>query len=168
VVLNHRADAASPHPNHKPGWMRVILKNNVQGEDDPIFSERLERDGWHLEQEWAVENRGYPQLFRTAQPEIRTKLRPGTSQFIRFTRSIHGLDYSEEFELMDNARSLSVSLDGVSWADWDQQGRLVIGAGGRILAGSLDGNGNLVQQELLDLNSSKPMAISAPTWARSW
>jgi hypothetical protein len=148
--------------------MRVVLKSNVHGEDDPIFSERLDRDGWRLMQELKVDNRGYPHLFLTVQPEIRMKPLPGTSQFIRLTRSIQGLKSSEEFALIDDRRSVSVSLDGASWADWDQQGRLVLAAGGKILAGSLDGNGNLVQQELFNLNPSKPTSISTPTWAASW
>lgn len=166
VVLNHKVEVASPHPNHKPSQLKVTLKKNVHGEDDPIYSERLERDGWRLEQEWKVENRGYPQMFSTTQPEIRTKLRPGTSQSLQLIRSIHGLNCSEEFVLIDRRRS--VNLDSASWADWDQQGRLVIAAQGRIYTGALDEDGNMVKHELLNLNLSKPKTIAAPAWAASW
>jgi len=58
VILNHKPDVAKPHPNHVPHGLQVILKNHVHGEDDPLYSERLQRDGWDLKQEWVVENRG--------------------------------------------------------------------------------------------------------------
>ena len=167
VVLNHKKDTAVPHPNHRPERLRVTLKKNVCGEDDPLFSERLDRDGWHLDQEWKVENRGCPQMFLTTQPEMRTKQRPGQAAILRLKRSIHGLDYSEEFALYDG-HSLSVTLDDASWADWDQQGRLVFAAGGKIMTGALKHDGTFVQQLLLDLNPSKPSAIAAPDWAAKW
>lgn len=167
LVLNHRKDAAVPHPNHKPGPIRVRLKDNVSGGDDPLFSERSDRDGWHLTQEWKVENRGYPKMFLTTQPEIRTKQRPGGAAILSLKRSIHGLHYSEQFKLLDG-HSLSVTLGDASWADWDQQGRLVFAAGGRIMTGALTRDGNLEQHLLLDLNSSKPTAIVAPDWAAHW
>ena len=63
VILNHKPDVAKPHPNHVPHGLQVILKNHVHGEDDPLYSERLQRDGWDLKQEWVVENRGYPLMF---------------------------------------------------------------------------------------------------------
>lgn len=71
----------------------------AHGEDDPIFSQGLERDGWTLKSSWHVENRGYPKLFHTIQPEVREKANPGGSYVIRLTRSIECLDYSEEFAL---------------------------------------------------------------------
>ena len=168
VVLNHREDSATPHPKHKPKRLRIILKKDVCGEDDPLFSERLDRDGWHLDQEWKVENRGYPDLFRTTQPEIRTKRRVTGPEMLRLRRSIHRLDYSEEFTLLDPGRSLSVILAQASWADWDQQGRFVYAAGGKIMTGVLGDDGKLVQRVLLDLNPSKPVAIATPDWAASW
>jgi hypothetical protein len=168
VVLNHRPDAAAPHPSHKPKPLRVILKKNVSGEDDPLFAERLERDGWRLEQEWKVENRGHPQMFVTTQSEVRIKSRPGGLESIRLTRSIHGLDYAEEFTLLGPGRSFSVALDGASWADWDQQGRLVFAAGGKVMTGELRHDGSFVQRSLLDLNSSRPSPVTTPGWAARW
>ena len=58
------------------------------GEDDPIFSQRLERDGWQLKETWQVENRGYPKMFHTIQPEVREKANPSRTHVIQLTRSI--------------------------------------------------------------------------------
>lgn len=169
VVLNHKREVAKPHPNHLlPRGMRVRLKNGVCGEDDPLFSERLQRDGWKLEQEWVVENRGYPKLFLTRKPEIREKTNPDGSLAIRLTRSIETLDYAEEFAVSKRGQSTMTELDRASWADWDQQGRLVFARDGKILAGHFDGDGQLVERELIDLNPSKHVALSAPDWASMW
>jgi hypothetical protein len=94
-------------------------------------------------------------------------LRPGGAESIKLTRSIRGLDYAEEFTLLGIGQS-SVALDGASWADWDQQGRLVLAAGGRVIRGELGRDGSIVQRVLLDLNSSKPAPVSTPDWAAQW
>lgn len=72
----------------------MVPNPQAQGEDDPIFSERLERDGRRLEKAWRVEKRRYPKLFHTIQPELREKANPDRSHGIRLTRSIECLDYS--------------------------------------------------------------------------
>src|ERR1041385_1371691 len=157
LALNHRADVAKPHPKHLPKKLHIVLKNNVQGEDDPIFTERLIRDGWKLKQEWEVENRGYPKLFRTLQPGILEKSNRSRHQKIRLTRSIETLDYSEEFHLIVEKEkpAFSITIERASWADWDQQGRLIFARDGKFFSGKFDKD-RIVETELIDLNSSKP------------
>jgi len=168
LVLNHRANASAQHPAHRPEPLRVILKNNVCGEDDPIYSERLERDAWELKQCWEIENRGYPQMFRTLRPEIREKEARTGRHLIRLTRSITRLDYSEEFEFVDQDRGSTTTLQNAGWADWDQRGRLVFVCGGRVMAGSFEQGGTLVFNQLADLNSASPAPLPAPEWAANW
>jgi hypothetical protein len=168
VVLNHKPEAAIPHPNHSPHGVNVILKDGVCGEDDPLFSERLERDGWALKQEWKVENQGYPLMFLTHQPEIRERLSPDRSQVIKLTRSIESLDYSERFAVGPSGEVNMTQMDRVSWTDWDQNGRLVFARDGSIFAGYIDGNGDITERKLIDLNDSKPNAFRTPSWASQW
>ncbi len=52
VLLNHEKEVAEPHPSHKPGRLHVILNDCHCGGDEPLFSERLQRDDWTLKQEW--------------------------------------------------------------------------------------------------------------------
>jgi hypothetical protein len=40
-----------------PHGLLVVPNKKAQGEDDPIFSERLERDGWKLKDVWIVVTR---------------------------------------------------------------------------------------------------------------
>lgn len=168
LLLNHRRDTSTPHPDHRPKALHVVLKDKVSGEDDPIFSERLERDGWVLEQHWEVENRGYPQMYLTAKPEIRERVAPDGKYLLRMTRSISGLDYSEEFEVVSMEHALTTTIENASWADFDQRGRLVFARDGKILTGRFGRNGTLVPTELADLNSSTPAQIPPPEWAMSW
>jgi hypothetical protein len=168
LILNHKSNVAKPHPSHLPQSIRVILKNHVHGEDDPIFSERLDRDGWDLKQDWIIENHGFPKLFETRQPEIREKLNQNRSQFIRLTRSIQSLDYSEEFALFNDNDSTAIKIDRASWADWDHQGRFVFARDGKIFKGRVDEEGLLNSQELIDLNPFVPTAVRSPDWASEW
>jgi hypothetical protein len=168
IILNHKPIVAKPHPKHLPSGLRVTLKKDVHGEDDPLFSERLQRDGWALMQEWKMKNRGYPGMFETLTPEVRVKRNPKGSHAIQLTRSIESLDYSEQFEITFTGQSKIMRIDRASWVDWDQQGRLVFARDGKIFAGDIDKEGHLVERELTDLNSSKPEPIPAPDWAVNW
>jgi hypothetical protein len=168
VLLNHKPAVATPHKEHKPHGLRVIPNPKAQGEDDPIFSQRLERDGWQLKNAWRVENRGYPKLFHTVQPEIREKVGPDGTHAIRFTRSIEHLDYSEEFAVRHLKKFFMTEIDRASWADWDQQGRLVFARDGKIFAASIGDKGNLVEDLLVDLNPAKPEPHAPPEWATKW
>jgi hypothetical protein len=168
VILNHKAEVAKPHSNHLPRGIRVTLKKEVCGEDDPLFSERLERDGWKLKQKWEVGYRGNTKLYRTIRPEIRHKMSPNRALVLRLTRSIETLDYSEEFSVALAGRLAFTHIDGASWADWDQQGRLVFAKDGKILTGRKYDNGHWVERELTDLNSSRPKSVPPPAWATKW
>src|SRR6185369_10123233 len=46
IWLNHRPDAAKPHPEHKPKGFKVLPNPQAYGEDGPIYARRLIRDGW--------------------------------------------------------------------------------------------------------------------------
>jgi len=168
VILNHKPDNARPHPNHLPRGIRVTLMKNVHGEDDPLFSSRLQRDGWKLMQEWKIENCGYPKMYVTLMPEIRERRNPKRSLAIRLTRSIESLDYSEEFAIVTSRQAVTTPIERASWADWDQQGRLVFARDGKIFAATVDGKGGLVERELTDLNSSEPEPVPPPDWASKW
>jgi hypothetical protein len=168
VILNHKPDVAKPHPNHVPHGLQVILKNHVHGEDDPLYSERLQRDGWDLKQEWVVENRGYPLMFTTRQPEIREKRNKGGPMLIRLTRSIDELNYAEEFAVSSGDGHSMIQIERASWVDWDFRGRLVFARDGRIFESRVCESTVLNARELIDLNSAKPSAVRSPDWASRW
>lgn len=123
---------------------------------------------WELKTAWQVENRGYPKLFHTIQPEVREKINPGHTHAIRLTRSIERLDYSEEFAIRNVRQPVVTVIDRASWVDWDQQGRLVFARDGGIFAASIKVNGYLTEERLIDLNLSKPEPVPTPEWATKW
>jgi hypothetical protein len=139
VLLNHEKEVARPHPSHQPGRLHVILMDCQFGGDEPIFSQRLERDGSILKQEWKKESRKTPYQFPTVQPEIREK--PNGSQLIRLTRSVELNDYPFEFSILSQEGSPLTKIERATWADWDQKGRLVFASDGCIFRGQVDIDG---------------------------
>jgi hypothetical protein len=166
VLLNHESEVAKPHPNHVPVRLHVILKECGYGGDEPLFSERLERDGWSLTQEWKGESTGIPYRFRTVQPEIREKA--NGSRTIRMTRSKESHDYSDEFDMVSVHTGAVTTIERAGWVDWDKRGRLIIARDGRISIGDIDKAGRLTEKVLADLNPSKPTPLVAPHWAQTW
>jgi len=55
-----------------------------------------------------------------------------------------------------------------TWADWDQQGRLVAAAGGHVLAGEFRKQGGLLWRQLAAMTEEKPTPMETPTWAKRW
>lgn len=168
VLLNHKPSVAKPHKKHQPQRLLVIPDPKAHGEDDPVFSQRLERDGWQLKRAWQVENRGYPKLFHTIQPEVREKTNPSRTHVIQLTRSIELLDYSEDFAVRNIKQFLVANIERASWADWDQQGRLVVARDGKIFAASINRDTDLTEKLLIDLNPCKPKPVPPPEWATKW
>jgi hypothetical protein len=166
VLLNHAKNVSEPHPEHKPTGLKVRLREKVTGEDDPIYSERLDRDGWKQKQEWLVRYEGR-RGFVTSQPEVRQKDAPSDAVSIEMVRSINDLDYSEEFTVMEGG-ARATPIVGASWVDWDHRGRLIVAKDGKISVATVSSDGRLVEQELEDFNLSKPNPVKSPEWATRW
>jgi hypothetical protein len=168
VLLNHKKDVSKPHPNHKPVGLKVVLKKDVCGEDDPVYSDRLERDGWKRIQEWKVDLTGFERGYVTSQPEIRLKAAPEGYRFVRLVRSITGFNYSEEFTVLDRQDGIEVTIERASWVDWDRAGRLLVARDGRISIAKIGPKGQFIDHELANFNSSRPTSVAPPKWAASW
>jgi hypothetical protein len=69
--------------------------------------------------------------------------------------------------VVNNKTSEKVLLSDATWADFDQQGRLVLAKEGKLFAGTLE-NGDLKLTELADFNANKPEQVIAPDWAQKW
>ncbi len=67
---------------------------------------------------------------------------------------------------LDNLDS-EINLTGVPWADFDQQGRLVVAKEGRLFSANLQ-NGDIQLTELADFNANKPDPQPTPDWAQKW
>ncbi|BDC48089.1 hypothetical protein F183_A04050 [Bryobacterales bacterium F-183] len=65
-------------------------------------------------------------------------------------------------------RGREVAAFEADWADFDQHGRLVAAAGGRVLEGVIDSADGLRWRQLADLHDEKPEPIETPEWAKRW
>jgi hypothetical protein len=165
LMLNHRPGEDAPHPDHAPKGLRVSLNPDATGEDDPLYSRRLERDGWHLQQKWDFSHT-LRTGFTTTRPEVRRRPHPGAPYSLVLERSIHGYRKQDRFHLLGPNGSVR-ELD-VQWADWDQRGRLVCLAGGVVSVTPISTAGPGPLAVLIDTSGDHPRELAPPDWARDW
>jgi hypothetical protein len=72
-----------------------------------------------------------------------------------------------EFSVRDNKSGQRHHLENASWADWDNSGRLVFVAEGKVYSGSIE-SGALTKTLLADFNANKFCELQAPIWAQHW
>src|SRR5690606_35760964 len=169
VMLNHRPTIAKPHPKHLPAkWLTVIPNPEAAGENDPLYSMRLTRDGWQVVQKWHYKFRG-TKGYVTDQPEIKVKSRLNSDSpytDLMMQRQINGFKYSESFGVKKPASKEPIWLENADCARWDQQGRLVFTSEGKLWAGHISAEGILAKSEIADFNDQKPEPLNSPAWAQ--
>lgn len=70
------------------------------------------------------------------------------------------------YRIKDLSFSKNYHLPGITWADVDQQGRLIIARNGKLF--SADVQDGLTLSELADFNAHQPETFPAPEWATKW
>lgn len=151
--LNHWPGQATPHPRHEPPrQLRVKPNPLARGEDSPIYHRRLKRDGWVMEQEnlWT----------RSNGPHTLT-MEQGWWDF-----QAYGGPYVMQYAVEVGQQMILVK-GRVTWADWDQRGRLVFTRDGKLFAAEI-GDTHIYEHELADFNTHKPDQVVSPKWARRW
>lgn len=161
VFLNHRPEVASPHPKHLPKGIGVRPNPEAVGEDDPILVPRMERDGWKFLQWLDYDHYGQ----RTKQPAISEKNFPNGKLTLRVEKYHDPTEQLLCYVADRSGRSIEIGVG--SWADIDQQGRLVFTSAGKLYAGMIQED-RVKLEQLADFNSSKPSAMESPEWARRW
>jgi hypothetical protein len=161
LFLNHRE--ARPHPDHLPKRLRVTANPQATGEDDPILIPRMERDGWKFLQSLQFDYMGR----RTIRPAIMEKTRPNKLLTLRVEKY-----YDPEEQWLCSLRTkrgneIEIGIGIGTWVDFDQQGRLVFAADGKLFSGTLK-RGKVVLTQLADFNDSKSRAVKAPAEASRW
>lgn len=180
LLLNHMPgqDAIGPR---SPLRVRPLHAFAGRGEDDPIHSMRLARDGWRVEQEGKEhENAFGAQVWFTYSPAIvLAKPQPGARgekpvELLQITHGVHernGAWYVMEHVLRHPKTDEQASLGRSDWADWDHGGDLLYAKAGvlfrlpRRAAASLDLG---AARELIDLNGHAFEARESPPQARTW
>jgi len=156
-----RSSPARAHPSHTPP-SDVLIMPVAFTSGDQLFPLRLVRDGWKLMTPGNVEEDGGVAKGRLVRSPER---QPHRIQL--------DFDYqTAQYALLEHAGKNAEKdagkdpLDGASWADWDQQGRLVFAKDGKLFGARAIGRPEL--ELLADFNGHKPARITAPERARTW
>jgi hypothetical protein len=176
--------------NHLPGDMTLAegfkLQKSLQvepcgrwsgrGEDDPIWSTRMKRDGWKVEQEAEshanLKSRKNKRIWwEFKRPEIWTRSRGPWTLEMSFL-GVHETDGPwrvVEYRVVDAARDVVIDLGRCDWADWSRSGELLFGRDGRLhRVVERDNGGFGAPEELIDLRPLKFAAREAPPEALVW
>jgi hypothetical protein len=120
-----------------------------------VYINRLLRGGWEISQNATTETW-----------ERRHPRRPHTlvmAQTALDYRAFGG-PYGTEYAVRGEPQGETMPLGRATWADWDQQGRLVIAQHGRLLHWQPPDT----LREIADFNRHIPDPAPAPAWARTW
>ncbi len=163
---------------------------------DPKSQYRLSRDGWKLAQDWQGEFIESEYSKRTAKriqsgeptglawimtlgpistssgyvtyaPQIREKQHFGGALTLIMQTSMDRFDEKTTFSIRDYRSGDVHPIAGAEWADWDQAGRLVFVAGGKLFAAEI-GDTGVQPRELADFNDNKFKEVQPPEWALKW
>lgn len=144
ILLNHGVgNLALAEGFRLAGRMRVSLLGEYsgRGEDDPVYHERLLRDGWKLVQPGKHHQHelGSELWWEFDPPQIyarKHRYEAGhTSELRMVLRGLHERDgdwYVLEYEVTSQATQEPISLGRLDWADWDKNGDLLFAKEGRL------------------------------------
>jgi hypothetical protein len=180
IALNHRHSETGLAAGFSlPGWLQIEPFGDRPGwgEDDPVWTQRLQRDGWVLVSEGKKVKDDYdrkvwiefdpPITFRRAHPQV-------PNQYV-LEMSITGLKekdgpwYLTEHSIIrpEGAESIGRS----DWADWSQSGDLLFAKEGRLFRLPCDGavlKPLASAIEVIDFSNLKFEERESPNEARFW
>lgn len=153
------------HPQHRPHKLGFANNLSVPPGDMPMYAQRLNRDGWVLQPEGAFKtaNWQWGSDWRWGNRLVWNKQHPKQAMHVIMEWDMDAYSYA----LYDQQHDTETLLDNVSWADWDQRGRLVGARDGQIIAMNPEALNEDVTV-LEDFNDQKPDPQPAPDWARKW
>jgi hypothetical protein len=176
MLLNHLDENREPHPQHQPK-IEIIQADEYSIMHNSIFWNRLGRDGWvaglpgqKTEVEVLEKHPGRDHetiLFHTFAMIRYSKSHKRLTLFIRaigkknmawdgvYNQWLYRRYAEYEYGLLDTQTSQTVTLDGATWADFDQQKRMVFARAGKLFSAELV-NDEFHFSELADFNSNQP------------
>lgn len=195
LQLNHAH--AQAHPKHPASGLRVVAGQanpwfDEMTEDGPISSAIRESLGWRLVQPGRIDDKreqflralqgqnigpdGKPRnlIMQMTTPTVFE--RPHLAGHWRLRWTFYGVDYNQlgdssvfDYALLDEQTGEETMLSGVTWADWDQRGRLAFTRDGALYAIAPDDVAQVpTAASLRDFNDQRPVPLKSPPWARHW
>jgi hypothetical protein len=181
IALNHRDGEMNIAKGFSiPKWLRVeqFGERPGWGEDDPIWSERLKRDGWTLTS-WPTKTKdefGAKVMWEPSPPIAWSKPNPKWPKRYSLEMSVIGIGerngpwYVTEHSVVRNGED-SDRLGRNDWADWDSSGDLLFAMDGclyraRCRAGALTSLEDA--DKVADFSNLKFAERKAPARALQW
>jgi hypothetical protein len=153
-----------PDEGRLPPWLAVTpqpplwVDQTSEWPERIVHFNRLLRDGWTL-----VSDTPDGTTWERPHPsESRTLVM--TQRYDALMFNAYGGPYAVEYAVRAEAGGEPHRLGRASWADWDQQGRLVMARQGRLLHWESPDT----SREIADFNEQVPEAAPAPSWALAW
>lgn len=175
------------HLNHRPGEMDLAagfrLPGKIKleafgerpgwGEDDPIFSTRLRRDGWSLRSEgpWRENKQGISPWIEWPEPIVWEKVRGKLTLQMRILglKERDGPWYVLEHAVMGPGGDTFLRIGRSDWADWSRSGELLYAKAGRLYRAAVEPRSGLgTPEELIDLRGLRFEEAEAPPAALQW
>jgi hypothetical protein len=155
------------HPDHPPGPLRLVPHSYLKLDDPFLWTSAWARTGWrpiplpdlvrktsHFDPRLAGWRKTVGNLC------LERAMDRGEDLFPSRRRSRYTIYKSDE--------KAHLARFEAHWADFDQSGRLVATAGGRILEGQVDRRHGLRWRILAAFQNERPEQIEPPEWARRW
>lgn len=176
ILLNHGRSQHKPAEGfHIPRTITVSELGNYagRGEDDPIWSMRLDRDGWKLKRRGKYrENKGNPRIWiECVEKGLRVKSLGAWTLEMLFAgiRETDGPWYLMEYRVVDRHGNVVLDLGRTDWADWSRDGDLLFAKEGCLFRARMNketGPGR--PEKLIDLSGLKFEAIEPKPEATRW
>lgn len=163
-----------PHPDHvPPKQLRVITSEDQLTKRDQRTLERIKEKDWRLVHEPANKEELLVDGRRVKDPPVWHYPHPTNERYTLVQRKYgYRPDYYPNpsligYALMDWVNNTEIKLEGVNWAEWDQQGRLAYVRDGQVFAQEPQQVGTFARP-LADFNDMKFEEIPPPGWATRW
>ena len=164
----HTGTLKPHHPGHPPGPLRHVVHSYLVLDDPFLWKFPWEHDGWRpirLPDDTRKTNYFDPRLAawrKTADNRCleRTVWSRGHEAFPSARPS--------RYTILKRDGATELARFEAQWADFDQRGRLLASAGGRLLEGEFNRRHGLRWRQFADFQHEKPERMEAPIWACHW
>jgi len=176
IELNHPAHQRKLAPGFRiPKTIEVQLLGQIAGagEDDPIDSYRMLRDGWEMRQPGKWEHRGRKSRvsYENVENEVWTRSRGDWTLERRISGIFErqGPKYVIEHRVLDVRGNITHDFGRSDWCDWSYSGEILLARDGRLWAVSSSLPRGLAEpRELIDLRGLQFEQVIPPTAATLW
>lgn len=174
LALNHHAGQMDLAPDFTlPRSLNVTTLGTRLGEDDPIWSMRLTRDGWVLVSGGRQSDKPAPVWIAFDPPIIWEKHHPVEPGRYTLRMSIHGVKEKDgPWYVIEHAISAAnepgCDIGRSDWADWARNGDLLFTQNGRVFRCVYSADGLGAARELADFSDRRFAERTAPPAALRW